>query len=294
MSGMIAGGAAGLLLGIALQRCRLTDRHAVCAGTRLRSHLMPRTLLSALGWGTLLTAFLAWLAVIDVDTLTVLPLNGGTVAGGIIFGAAIGLTGVTAGTALGMTGGGRFLEGLSAVAGGLAGAAVMPLMEPVRQLAAGLMPASANTLFRVTLDEPFLLGGGFLGQGCVGLIFLACGALLRPERKKQDAPDSAEEAQKDVSTDVQEVREETVVASLPGEEPVVVDTQQDEPVLAEHPEIDPPPEDQEDWTEKMARLEEAAGVGTPAQEEALPVGAKAVGEPEKRESGEEKQDENPR
>ena len=37
----------------------------------------------------------------------------------------------------------------------------------------------------------------------------------------------------------------------------------------------------------MARLEEGAGQGTPVQEEALPVGAKAVGEPERREEPEE-------
>ena len=48
-----------------------------------------------------------------------------------------------------------------------------------------------------------------------------------------------------------------------------------------------PPEDAGDWTEQMARLEEGAGQGTPVQEEALPVGAKAVGEPERREEPEE-------
>ena len=37
----------------------------------------------------------------------------------------------------------------------------------------------------------------------------------------------------------------------------------------------------------MARLEEGAGQGTPVQEEALPVGARAVGEPERRAASEE-------
>ncbi|MGN1021509.1 MAG: hypothetical protein ACI4O7_14190, partial [Aristaeellaceae bacterium] len=235
MTEILAGGAAGLLLGMAAQGLGLGDRQLVRASIGLRSRGMLRATLYALGLGAVLTAFLGWLAVIDVDLLTVLPLDGGTLLGAAVFGVAAGLTGVTLGGALTMTGGGRFLEGLCAVAGCLAGAAALPWLEPVRAWAQGWFPAMGQTWFRVTLDEPYLFGGGFLGQACLGAVLAALAVILGPERAAEDAPEPAGREVPPVSTDAQEVREDTVVATLPGEEPVVVDTAAPEEA-AEEPE----------------------------------------------------------
>ena len=389
MTEIIAGGVAGLLLGMAAQGMGLGDRQRVSASIALRSRGMLRATLYALGLGAMLTAFLGWLAVIDVDLLTVLPLHGGTILGAAVFGTAAGLTGVTLGGALTMTGGGRFLEGLCAVIGCLAGAAALPWLGPVTAWAQTWFPDMEQTLFRVTLDGPYLWSGGFLGQACLGAVLAALAVILGPERKAEPAVQTEPRDMPPVSTDAEEVREETVVATLPGEEPVVVDTAAPEeadapvqpgtnqpesdddaagqdapedagdastapevadapvkpgenqpesdddadassaepevtdapvkpgenqpkqdaeaagqdsadpppepptdkndeateeiPVMMDHPELDTPPEDAGDWTEQMARLEEDAGQGTPVQEEALPVGARAVGEPERRE-----------
>ena len=415
MTEIIAGGIAGLLLGMAAQSLGLSDRRQVTASIGLGSRGMLRATLYALGLGAVLTAFLGWLAVIDVDLLTVLPLHGGTILGAAVFGVAAGLTGVTLGGALTMTGGGCFLEGLCAVIGCLAGAAALPWLAPVTAWAQGWFPAMDQTWFRVTLDEPYLFNGGFLGQACLGAVLAALAVILGPERGTETVPEPEVRDAQPVSTDAREVREDTVVATLPGEEPVVVDTatpeepdaeepegeecpadeadaehadkgsnesqgarrgsgdqppeednppagqdakgiatangesegarpkragdpaKQDnpaevavaensaqdgneaqgakrgsgvhppegdnppagqgakksatisdaQPVMTDHPELDVPPEDAGDWTEQMARLEEGAGQGTPVQEEALPVGARAVGEPERRAASEE-------
>ena len=449
MTEIIAGGIAGLLLGMAAQSLGLSDRGQVTASIGLGSRGMLRATLYALGLGAVLTAFLGWLAVIDVDLLTVLPLHGGTILGAAVFGVAAGLTGVTLGGALTMTGGGCFLEGLCAVIGCLAGAAALPWLAPVTAWAQGWFPAMDQTWFRVTLDEPYLFNGGFLGQACLGAVLAALAVILGPERGTETVPEPEVREAQPVSTDAREIREDTVVATLPGEEPVVVDTatpeepdaeepegeecpadeadaehadkgsyesqgarrgsgdqppegdnppagqdakgiatandesegarpkragdpaKQDnpaevavaensaqdgndaqgvkrdigdhpakrknhpatradatsqekgsgdrqgakrgsgvhppegdnppagqgakksatvsdaQPVMNDHPELDAPPEDAGDWTEQMARLEEGAGQGTPVQEEALPVGARAVGEPERRAASEE-------
>ncbi|MGN0746074.1 MAG: hypothetical protein ACI4ML_05320 [Aristaeellaceae bacterium] len=379
MTDIIAGGVAGLLLGMAAQCFGMGDRQQVSAAIALRGRGMLRATLYAVGLGAVLTAFLGWLAVIDVDLLTVLPLHGGTLLGAAVFGAAAGLTGVTLGGALTMTGGGRFLEGVCAMAGCLAGAAVLPWIGPLTAWTQEWFQAVDQTWFRVTLDQPFLFSGGFLGQACLGAVLAALAVILGPGRRPEPAAQPEVRDMPPVSTDAQEVREETVVATLPGEEPVVVDTavpeeapeaspadadarnepsdakaeegmeaehasglspaeadgqreqegtsaheaedgaeaeeapessstgndrppepsdaspasgqeaaakEADTPIMQDHPELDTPPEDAGDWTEQMARLEAGAGQGTPVQEEALPVGAKAVGEPERREKQE--------
>lgn len=336
MTDLVMGGVGGLLLGMAVQRLGLTERERVTGALALRSRSVVKALLYALGVGMMLVAFLGWLAVIDVDDLVVTPLNGGVILGGVIFGAAAGLTGMTPGTALAMTGGGRALEGLCGVAGCLAGAALWHFAAPVADVLRGWIPETGQTLFRVTLTEPYLLAGGFLGLGCLGAVVWVLGAAVRPEVVEAPEPPveepaaPAEEleepaAEEPVSTEASDVREDTFVAILPGEEPVVVDTAEAEeasdkeddqtmktsdeaqqpeterteepapeenapdlealaeepPVMEDHPELEDAPEEDEDWAEGIARMEAASGLGTPTQEEAMPVGARAVGEPER-------------
>lgn len=245
MMQIAAGGILGLLLGIAVQRCGLTDRGEVSAAIGMRRHNLTRSVLMSVGWATVLTAFLSWLAVIDVDMLTVIPLHGGTVLGGVIFGAAAGLTGLLPGTIPATAGGGRLLEALAGMAGGLIGAAALPYILPVVKGVQGLIPASANTIFQVTLDEPYLFAGGFLGQGCVGLVMMAVALLIPSDPLPEtEAPETetAAAVEEAPSTEAEDVQEDTVVALLPGEEAVVVDTAA--------PEEETPPADEENADEE--------------------------------------------
>lgn len=225
MMEMVTGGALGLLLGIGLQRCALTARYTVRRNMALHQRDLLRRVLMLTGWATVLTAFLCWLAVIDVDTLRVLPLNAGTLAGAVVFGAAAGATGLLPGTVPASIGGGRGLEGLCALAGCALGALLLRKGQPLLIRLQEVLPLSAATLFRVTLDEPYLLPGGFLAQGCVGGVLMAV-ALLIPKDPAPDqpAPVVPDVPAPDVSLDAQDVQADTVIALLPGEEPLTVDT----------------------------------------------------------------------
>ena len=234
MRELLLGGGTGLVLGMAVQRMGLTSRLRLRQTAALRDRQALRVLLLALGLCAMLVSLLMWLAVIDVDNVRVAPLHGGTVLGGMLFGAVVGWTGQTPGSAAAGLGGDRLLEGACGVAGCLAGAALLPVLQGVFAPVRALLPNSDLTWFRVTLDRPFLFSGGFLGQGCAGLLLIALALCIRRE---QPAPVPEEKpALPPVSDAPQDVREDTVVATLPGEEPVVVDMAQDAPV----PEHDSP------------------------------------------------------
>lgn len=233
MKELLLGGMAGLALGIAAQRLGMHRRDDLRCALGLLHPAMLRRLLLTVGLGTMLTALMMWLAVIDVDAVAVPPLDGGTVIGGVVFGAVLGWSGLAPATAPVVLGADRFWEGLCAVAGCAAGALLLPYAESIFPTLRGWLPASANTWFQVTLDEPFLFAGGFLGQGCIGLVIAVAALCVR--RPKEDAPleeaAPAEEppAPEPASTAPEDVQDETFVAILPGEESVVVDTQEDPP-----------------------------------------------------------------
>lgn len=282
MTGYLLPGVIGLLLGMVLHWAGFSRPATLRDALGLRRSCGLRSGAYALGFSMALTALLCWLAVIDVDDIAVMPLSAGALAGGAVFGIAAGLSGFMPVTAFAGIGGGPVLEALSIAAGCLLAALALPaLSEPLTALHAA-PPFSATTLFEVTLDEPFLLGGGFLGQGCAGLLLMAIAACIpMPRIRRADALDenkpSAEETAdtpagsqaEDESTPTGEgtpddtpaaeddpppepgdalppgepplllpaaAPEETFVALLPGEEPLVVDTQLDEP-----PDTDNPP-----------------------------------------------------
>lgn len=267
MTEILTGGMTGLLMGIALQRCALTDRHGLAAAMALNNAPLTRRFLMMLGLATLLTAFLGWLAVIDVDTLVVLPLHAGTLLGGVIFGAAAGITGFLPGTVPAVVGGGHLLEGLCAAVGCIAGALLLPILQPLFQRIQGLFFLSDATIFRVTLDKPFLLPGGFLGQGCLGILLMFA-ALLIPVTSSQPVKSAAPEISapaEPLSTDAEDIQADTVIALLPGEEPVVVDT-----ALPDTPaEIDendsPPPAAEKSETPEDAEVSEETSEEEPAE-----------------------------
>lgn len=225
MKELVLGGLAGLALGMAGQRLRLHRRGDLRRALGLLEPGLLRSLLLMLGAGTMLTALMMWLAVIDVDTVAVVPLDAGTLLGGAVFGAALGWSGLAPGTAGVLLGAGRLPEGLSAAAGCAVGILLLPRLAGVFEMIHGWIPPRAATWFRVTLEEPYLFAGGFVGQGCVGLVILAGALLIRipgEHAPREETP--VPEAALQVSDEPQEVQEDAVVVTLPGEEPVVVDT----------------------------------------------------------------------
>lgn len=259
VSGYVLPGVLGLLLGLCLRWTQLCRPAALQAALALRVSHVLRSLLYFLGAGMMLTALLMWLAVIDVDGVVVLPLSLGALLGGAVFGVAIVLSGFTPLTAFAGVGSGRLPEALCMLAGCLAGALLIPLLEGPLSALQALPPFSASTLFRTTLDEPFLLGGGFLAQGCAGALLAAIAVCIPSNRREMfmeeaakavpaEATETVAEGQEAVGPDVisvlpqllpspeerispeaeslppENAPEETFIALLPGEEPLVVDT----------------------------------------------------------------------
>ncbi len=243
MKGYILPGICGLLLGLILHWVGLHRPEGLRATLALRRSCALRSILYALGFAMAATALLCWLAVIDVDTIEVLPLSAGVLAGGVLFGVAAGLSGFTPGTAFAGIGGGPVLPALCVLAGCLAGTWALPLMEAPLTALRRLGPQSVTTLFQVTLDEPFLLDGGFLGQGCAGLLLMAIAACIpspRPVPVEILPKADAEEAAAPEDTPAAPEEAEAFVALLPGEEPLVVDTTQEMVTCEEEEPLDTP------------------------------------------------------
>lgn len=190
MKEWILGGAVGLVLGIAMQRLHLHRRDEFRCALGLLEPAMLRRLLTALGVGTMLTALMMWLAVIDVDTVAAPALDGGTLLGGAAFGAVLGWSGLAPATSGAVLGADRLLEGLCAVAGCAAGALLLPWAEKLFPVLRQWLTVEGRTIFRVTLDEPWLFAGGFLGQACVGAVILAAGLCVRRAHETPAPPEA--------------------------------------------------------------------------------------------------------
>ena len=176
-------GTLGLLLGLILRWSHLSRPEGLRSALALRRSHALRSLLQAIGAGMALTALMMWLAVIDVDEVVPLPLSAGTLAGGVIFGVAAALAGFTPMTAFAGAGGSHGARALCTLAGCLAGTLLLPLLEGPLAALRGLPPHAAATLFRVTLNETYLLGGGFLGQACTGLLLMTIAVCIPSNRR---------------------------------------------------------------------------------------------------------------
>ena len=226
MNAYLIPGLLGLLTGLLLNWGQLSRAEGLRHALGLRRSLALRTGLTALGWGVLLTALLMWLAVIDVDGVDVLPLSLGTLLGGALFGVCAGLCGFTPTTAF--AGIPRSLEALCVLAGCFTGTLLSPALGGL--LAPLHAPWTSATLFQVTLDEPWLLSGGFLGLGALGALLAACG-LCVPSPRPVIVPDEViaeRAAEAEDPPSAEEAPAETIVAVLEGEEPLIVDTAMDE------------------------------------------------------------------
>ena len=86
MTDLWLGSGLGLVLGWIFQRAGLARPHTLKEALGMRQRSLWRMLLIALGTATVCVAFLGWLAVLDVDHLEILPLNGTLVVGSLILG----------------------------------------------------------------------------------------------------------------------------------------------------------------------------------------------------------------
>lgn len=256
MRSILLPGLLGLLTGLTLRWSGLWQPRGLRDALALRRRHVCRSGLYALGAATAMTALLCYLAVIDVDEIVVLPLSAGALAGGAVFGVCAALAGYTPLTAFTGLGGLR-LDALCTIAGCFAGTLLLPLLEQPLAALRALPPHVNATLFQVTLDESYLLGGGFLAQGCAGLLLAViamcipshraarvepimapparptAAPLRMPTRYRQlrlPAPDRVPRlpAPADPAPDPDASAEDTFVAILPGEEPLVVDTAQED------------------------------------------------------------------
>lgn len=252
-------GVTGLMMGLLLHWAGFSRPANLRLALGLRRSYALRSALTAVGWAMALTALLMWLAVIDVDGVEVLPLSLGTLIGGVILGVAAGLCGQTPTTAFAGLGGDRALEALCVLGGCLAGTFLLPALDGFLTPLHTAAPHVAATLFEITLDEPFLLDGGFLGQGCAGLLLVAIAICIpspRPvlltdaqvaakaaetsvPKEFPDASVDSDPAPAEESPDPEAAADDAFVALLEGEEPLVVDTG-----LAD--ESDPVPDEESD------------------------------------------------
>lgn len=184
MTAYLIPGVMGLLLGLLLRWAGFFHADGLRLALGLRrgrgDWFDPlRTGLTAIGYAMAMTAFLCWLAVMDVDDITVLPLSLGALAGGAVLGIAAGLCGFTPMTAFAGLGAGNALEALCVLGGCFVGNLLLGPLEELLAPLRSAAPYAAATVFRMTLDKPWMLSGGFLGQACVGLL-LAVIALCIP------------------------------------------------------------------------------------------------------------------
>lgn len=194
MTQLLITGGLGLLFGIAMQLCRLTRREGLRSVAGLSDRRFIRGSLQLLGTGMILTALLCYLAVVDVDLVSVLPLDAGMLVGGALLGLAAGVSGMLPGTAICGVGGGRLLESLCCLAGSLLVLATSRWL-PVQGLQ-GQRELYRGTLFRLTLRDPWLLDGGFLSLACLGVLLCTAAVTVRlkpvPTDAAQELPDPAE------------------------------------------------------------------------------------------------------
>lgn len=193
-------GMLGLLAGLLLHWSGFDHPRRFQAALGLRRSLPVRSGFSALGYAIAGSAVLIWLAVIDTDNLLAIPADWYTALGGVLFGISAALCGFTPSTAFA----GLAAAPLEALCT-LAGIALCTLFLPEGMAQAASAP-----------DLPSL--------ACAGLL-LAVIALCIPNPKAIVLPEHAVPLSEPAAApDPASAPEETFVAILEGEEPLVVDT----------------------------------------------------------------------
>lgn len=214
-------GLCGLMLGLTLHGAWLQNPDDWRDVWGMKRSCTLKAVLWAVGLSVALMAFLCYLAVMDVDRIEPLPLHAGSILGGVAFGVLAAICGFTPGTALVGLSGRKPLQACCTAVGCLLGAWLATLIP--WDAVQNLWRAPAGTLFRMTLDEPYWLEGGFFRQGCIGLALMLLGMVIPAPRVQTPLPE--EETPAPVVSELP-AEHETFVAVIPGEEPLVVDTAQ--------------------------------------------------------------------
>lgn len=218
-------GVTGLMTGLLLHWAGFDREANLRLALGLRRSYALRTGLTAVGWAMAMTALLMWLAVIDVDAVAVLPLSLGALLGGALLGICAGLCGFTPLSAFAGAGTPDALSALSVLAGGFAGGLLLPALDAPFSALREAAPYAAATLFEVTLDEPFLLSGGFLAQGCAGLLGAVIALCIpSPRMVIVEVPQPSADADSNPDPDPESTAVDTFVSLQEGEEPLVIDT----------------------------------------------------------------------
>ena len=162
-----------------------------------------RSGLAALGYAIAGSAVMSWLAVIDTDDLLSLPVDWFTALGGLIFGVSAALCGFTPSTAF-------------------AGLAAAPL-----EALCALAGLTLCTLFLPEGTAQAATRPDLLPLACAGLLLAVIALCIpNPKVKAEQLQVVALESPSEPapSPDPEAAPEETFVALLEGEEPLVVDT----------------------------------------------------------------------
>lgn len=257
----------GLFLGLTAHGAGLSSPEGMTRALALRRHSSTRAALTALGTAIAFMALLSWLAVMDVDRIVPGPLHPGVLMGAAVFGVSMALAGSSASSAWTAPCASRPVEGLCVLAGSLCAGAIIPLL-PMDAVRAPVFTSA--TLFCVTLDEPFLLQGGFLGQGLAGVALALLGMCWPVHREEAEVPEIEAPLLLPAPEEPPEGDAEAFVALLPGEEPLVVDTL---PEVSEDESAAPPEEaapddaaDEADFDLEDLEDEEAAEASEPPED----------------------------
>lgn len=218
MTAYLLPGMMGLLTGLMLHWARFSRPGGLRDALALRRRIPTRSGLTALGWGAVLCALLTWLAVIDVDTIRVLPLSAGTLGGGLVFGVCAGLCGFTPVTACASLTASP-VEALCTLAGCVLGTALLPYLPSL----------PAGEALSLPLKE----------QACAGLLLATVGLCI-PCKAGGTVPPESPVRTAEPPPPPADAPAETFVALLEGEEALVIDTGLDE--AAESPPTDTPDE----------------------------------------------------
>lgn len=199
-------GMMGLLTGLMLHWAGFSCPGGLRDALALRRRIPTRSGLTALGWGAALCALLTWLAVLDVDTIRVLPLSAGALGGGVVFGVCAGLCGFTPVTACASLAASP-VEALATLAGCVLGTALLPYLPAL----------PVGEALSLPLKE----------QACAGLLMAAVGLCI-PCRAVNTPPAEAAAPPAEDPPPPADAPAETFVALLESEEALVIDTGLDE------------------------------------------------------------------
>lgn len=214
-------GICGLMLGLTLHGALLQHPEGWRNVWGIRRSYSLKIVLWGLGLSVAMMAFLCYLAVMDVDRIEPLPLHAGSILGGVTFGVLAAIGGFTPGTAVVGLSGRKPVHACCTALGCLLGAWLAMLIP--WDVVQNVWRAPEGTLFRMTLDKPYWLEGGFFRQGCIGLAMMLLGMVIPAPRVAEHIPE--EETPAPVVSALP-AENETFVAVIPGEEPLVVDTAQ--------------------------------------------------------------------